>query len=295
MAQSPDLIRVGQFSESPVLAVARALSLGDKYGIDWETSRVPSSPGQFDALRGGELDIVITSPDNVLLYTSTENNPLGARLDVRLLRAIDRGLGLALYTSTEFSSAEQLRGATLGVDVMSSGFALLLLNMLQRLGVDPADVTFEARGATPLRLKAILDGEIDGSILNAESAVGAERAGLKRWISSADIHPNYLGTVLAQMAGPLLPSTQAFVDMWGEASEAIASSTAGEVMSLLSQAAPALAERSYVELLKSSEFGVLTDHEITAEQLGVLCDIRSRAGAYTPSPADVERTLSIRE
>lgn len=295
MAQSPDVIRVGQFSESPVLAVARALSLGDNYGIDWETSRVPSSPGQFDALRGGELDIVITSPDNVLLYTSTEKNPLGARLEVRLLRAIDRGLGLALYTSPELASADQLRGASLGVDVMSSGFALLLLNMLQRLGVDPSEVTFDARGATPLRLKAILDREIDGSILNAESAVGADAAGLKRWISSADIHPNYLGTVLATMAGPLSESTEAFVRMWGEATEAIASLSAGEVISLLSQAAPALAERPYVELLKSSEFGVLTDPNISVEQLSVLCDIRARAGAYTPAPADVERALSIRE
>lgn len=295
MARTPDVIRVGQFSESPVLAVARALSLGEKYGIEWETSRVPSSPGQFEALRNGELDIVITSPDNVLLYTSTEKNPLSSRLDVRLLRAIDRGLGLALYTSPELSSPEELRGATLGVDVMSSGFALLLLNMLQRLGVDPAEVTFDARGATPLRLRAILDGEIAGSILNAESAVGAENAGLKRWISSADIHHNYLGTVLAQMAGPLTDSTQQFLAMWDEATTAISGSTAGDVMALLSHTAPALAERAYVELLKSADFGVLTDPDISVDQLTVLCDIRARAGAYTPTPSDVERTLSIRE
>lgn len=295
MVRSSDVIRVGQFSESPVLAVARALSFDEKYGIEWETSRVASSPAQFESLRDGELDIVVTSPDNVLLYTSTAENPLGARLDVRLLRAIDRGLGLAMYTSSELTAAGELRGATLGVDVMSSGFALLLLNMLKRLGVDPAEVTFSARGATPLRLKGILDGEIHGSILNAESAVGAEKAGLKKWITSADIHQNYLGTVLAQMAGPLSEATQGFLEMWAEATETIASSTPGQVMALLSEKAPGLANRAYVELLQSTDFGVLVDPAISPEQLRVLCEIRSQAGAYTPTLSDVERTLSIRE
>ena len=44
MAKEFKSIRVGQFSESPVLAVARALGLDDKYQVTWETTRVPSSP-----------------------------------------------------------------------------------------------------------------------------------------------------------------------------------------------------------------------------------------------------------
>jgi hypothetical protein len=72
---SSHVIRIGQFSESPVLAVARALDLNTRFGIEWETQRVQSSPGQFESLRSNEIDIAITSPDNVLLYATTANNP----------------------------------------------------------------------------------------------------------------------------------------------------------------------------------------------------------------------------
>ena len=208
------MIRVGQFSESPVLAVARALGLDSRFAVEWETSRVASSPAQFESLRNGELDIVVTSPDNILFYTSTDKNPLGQRLDVRTLRAIDRGLGLAIYTNADIQQPRDLRSAKLGVDVMSSGFALLLLTMLGHLGIDAKDVEYASLGATPKRLKAIIEGEIQGSILNAESAVAAEAAGLTRWVTSADIHPNYLGTVLAQMSGPISQQVEAFLAMW---------------------------------------------------------------------------------
>ena len=83
---SHPVIRVGQFSESPVLAIARALELNTRFGIDWETQRVQSSPGQFKSLRSNEMDIAITSPDNVLLYATTPNNPLKEQLDVQFLR-----------------------------------------------------------------------------------------------------------------------------------------------------------------------------------------------------------------
>lgn len=289
------MIRVGQFSESPVLAVARALGLDSRFAVEWETSRVASSPAQFESLRNGELDIVVTSPDNILFYTSTDKNPLGQRLDVRTLRAIDRGLGLAIYTNADIQQPRDLRSAKLGVDVMSSGFALLLLTMLGHLRIDAKDVEYASLGATPKRLKAIIEGEIQGSILNAESAVAAEAAGLTRWVTSADIHPNYLGTVLAQMSGPISQQVEAFLAMWEEASRSIESLPGAELMAHLSRAGVQLGEPRYVELLKSEQFGILSDASINAEQLQVLADIRARAGAYTPDGAAIQRMLDLAE
>jgi len=289
------VIRVGQFSESPVLAVARALGLDSRFAVEWETSRVASSPAQFESLRNGELDIVVTSPDNILFYTSTDKNPLGQRLDVRTLRAIDRGLGLAIYTNADIQQPRDLRSAKLGVDVMSSGFALLLLTMLGHLRIDAKDVEYASLGATPKRLKAIIEGEIQGSILNAESAVAAEAAGLTRWVTSADIHPNYLGTVLAQMSGPISQQVEAFLAMWEEASRSIESLPGAELMAHLSRAGVQLGEPRYVQLLKSEQFGILSDASINAEQLQVLADIRARAGAYTPDGAAIQRMLDLAE
>jgi ABC-type nitrate/sulfonate/bicarbonate transport system substrate-binding protein len=286
------VIRVGQFSESPVLAVARALDLNTRFGIEWETQRVQSSPGQFESLRSNEIDIAITSPDNVLLYATTENNPLKEQLDLQFLRPIDRGLRLALYTSNDIDSVEDFAGSTLGVDVMSSGFAILLLQMLASLGVDHSTITFEAVGATPKRLDAIKDGTIQGSVLNAEAGVAAEQAGFRRWATSTDVSDDYLGTVLAQMAGPISEHTRAFLDMWEAATQAILTSTTAELVDLLGAQTPALANADYVEILQSPAYGCLAGEVISAEQLAVLAEIRRLSGAYTPGDVDIQRLAS---
>lgn len=289
---TPHIIRVGQFSESPVLAIARALELHTRFGIEWETQRVQSSPGQFESLRSAEMDIAITSPDNVLLYATTAKNPLKEQLDVQFLRPIDRGLRLALYTSLDIESVEDFTGSTLGVDVMSSGFAILMLQMLASLGVDHSTINFEAIGATPKRLGAIQDGTVQGTVLNAETAVAAEQAGLRRWATSTDVSDDYLGTVLVQMAGPVESHTRAFLDMWEAATQAIRSASSGELIELLGTQAPALADAEYVGILQSPDYGCLAGEVVSAEQLTVLAEIRRLSGAYTPSDADILRLAS---
>lgn len=292
MNSQPTVLQIGQFSESPVLAVARALGLDSQYGLDWETHRVPSSPAQFGSLRSGELDIAITSPDNVMLYATTENNPLGEKLDLAFLRTIDRGMGLALYTDSSISSPEELSQATLGVDVMSSGFALLLLRMLDHLGVDRSGIAFEAVGATPKRLGAIAAGEVQGSVLNAETAVAAEEAGLNRWVTSRDISDNYLGTVLAQLGDTVSPAVSDFLLMWDEATRSIHELEPHDVMVLLQAQAPALATAPYVDLLRSADFGVMVDEKVSFEHLHVLAEIRRATSAYAPSDDELRELVS---
>lgn len=289
MSPHPHTLRIGQFSESPVLAVARALGLDSQYGLDWETHRVPSSPAQFGSLRSGELDIAITSPDNVMLYATTENNPLGETLDLHFLRTIDRGMGLALYTDSTISAPADLATATLGVDVMSSGFALLLLRMLDHLGVDRREITFEAVGATPKRLGAILAGEIQGSVLNAETAISAQEAGLTQWVTSRDVSDNYLGTVLAQLGDTVSPAVSDFLLMWDDATRSIHELEPLDVMVLLQAQAPALAAAPYVDLLRSTDFGVMLDDQVNVEHLRVLAEIRRATSAYAPSDDELQR------
>lgn len=292
MRKDRQLIRVGQFSESSVLAVARAVGLDDKYGIDWETQRVPSSPAQFESLSNGEIDIAITSPDNVLLYATTEANPLGKQLPLKLLRTIDRGLGLALFTSKEVTDPKQLAGSTFGVDVPNSGFAFLLFAIAKKLGIERSEYELESVGATPKRLDAVVSELVSATILNAETAVQAEAQGLKKWASSADISDNYLGTVLAQLNSSVDEKTELFLRLWEEATEVIASSKPSELSSLLSADFPKLSNERYIALLQSEQFGLLRDSKVSLEQLQILAEIRAEFGAYTPSSESIRALLS---
>lgn len=293
-ARAPIALRIGQFSESPVLAVASALGLDERFGITWTTQRVPSSPAQFASLRDGEMDAAITSPDNVILYATTDRNPLGDQLPVRFLRPIDRGLGLALYTDPGIPDMAALESATLGVDVMNSGFALLLLRMLRDAGLDPESMRFEAIGATPKRLGAVLDGDVAGTILNAETAVRAEEAGLRRWVSSIDVSEDYLGTVLVAMGDREIEGLDRLLGLWEEATSFILTAPGERVGEALASSAPALASPAYVALLQSTEFGCVADSSVSLAQLRVLADIRTSVGAYAPTDDQLASLIATR-
>ena len=282
---------IGQFSDSAVIHAIRHLELDRKSNLELEVTRVPSSPGQFTSLRDGDIDVAVTSPDNVLLYATTDNQPLGEKLDIRMLRTIDRGLGLAMFSRPEFQSVSDLRGTAVGVDVVRSGFALLLFRMLAKGGVERESVTFEELGATPKRLIAMQEGKASATILNAESRVAAIDAGMREWFTSADISDNYLGTVLAVRADFDPKVAQPLVEIWSEATRWLVESPVADVATVLAAANPALGTPGYVELLRDPRFGLLLDPEVKATDLEELCRIRREAGAYAPS-ADAVSALA---
>jgi len=189
-------IVVGSFTPSVLLDVAA--STGRLAEHDLVVTEVPvgSSPGQFRSLLTGELDVALTSPDNVLAYRFSPANPLGALLDARILGAVDRGLGLGLYAAPGRSAAD-LRGATVGVDVPTSGFALAMYALGDSLGLSRDDYDLVALGSTPMRLAALLAGECTATMLNAGNELAAEAAGCVRLAGVSEVCGPYLGTVVA--------------------------------------------------------------------------------------------------
>jgi ABC-type nitrate/sulfonate/bicarbonate transport system substrate-binding protein len=218
-------VRLGTFSPSVVLRVARATGLLDRLGVAVDEQPVPSSPAQFRALLAGDLDAVLTSPDNVLAYRLLPANPLGRTADVRILLGVDRGLGLALYARPGLGRAagpapaagparpggarpvppagpgggiHAVRGGTVGVDVAESGFAFALYEVLAVAGLRrDADYRVVELGSTPRRLDALLAGDCDATMLNAGSDLRAAAAGCRRLARAVDACRPYLGTVLA--------------------------------------------------------------------------------------------------
>ncbi len=192
----PASVTVGSFTPSVVLDLAR--TTGRLEALDLAVTEVPvaSSPAQFRDLVDGRLDLALTSPDNVLAYRFSPGNPLGELFDVRIVSAVDRGMGLGLYARPGLT-AEDLRGARVGVDVPTSGFALALYALADSLGVGRADYELVTLGSTPRRLEALLAGDCDATMLNAGNELVAERAGCPRLASVADVVGPYLGTVVA--------------------------------------------------------------------------------------------------
>jgi ABC-type nitrate/sulfonate/bicarbonate transport system substrate-binding protein len=265
---------VGTFSPSVPLRAAARLGLLARHGLEVEERAVPSSPAQFRSLLDGDLDAAIA-------YRFVPGNPLGRTADVRIVAGVDRGLGLALYGRHGIVTAQGLRGATIGVDVSASGFALAMYALLESFGLGRGDYRVLPLGSTPRRLEALLAGRCDATMLNAGNELRAEDAGAVRL---AGVPRPYLGTVLA-MAG----------DGDRDAVHALAAAlrdTAGEILAgnadhaATREAAAlglddALAAR-YLDRLQDPDEGLIADGSVDLAALEGAIGLRRR---YLPTPA----------
>jgi ABC-type nitrate/sulfonate/bicarbonate transport system substrate-binding protein len=282
MTASLATLVVGTFSPSVLLRTARRTGMLAAHGLDVREEPVPSSPAQFRALADGSLDAALTSPDNVVAYRFLPTNPLGSTRDVRIVAAVDRGLGLALYARAGTRSVESLRGAVVGVDVATSGFAFVLLELLARAGLTTgADYELVELGSTPRRLDALLDGRCAATMLNAGSDLRADDAGLARLAGVTAVAAPYLGTVLAVQGDPS-PQVRAFAGALRETAGAILAGPAREAA--LDEAAATglprhLTER-YVDGLADPDHGLVADGWVDPVSLEAVVALRRR---HTPA------------
>lgn len=192
-----DTLTVGTFTKSILIEIARKTGYLASAHLEVIEVSVSSSPAQFQALESREINLAITSPDNVLAYRYLERNPLGRKLDVRILGAIDRGLGLSLCYSPNFLSTPLI----FGVDVPTSGFAFVGYELLAKRGVEYGSYEVMALGSTPMRAVALIDGVVSATVLNAGNELRALSQRAVKVGDVSEIGP-YIGTVFSSLGRP---------------------------------------------------------------------------------------------
>jgi ABC-type nitrate/sulfonate/bicarbonate transport system substrate-binding protein len=277
MSPSPLPLVLGTFSPSVLLRVARRTGVLERHRLTVEERQVLSSPAQFAALAERSLHAALTSPDNVVAYRFLPGNPLGGTRDVRIIAAVDRGLGLALYAGPGTSEVAALRGQVIGVDVAASGFAFALFEILARAGLGRGDYQIAELGSTPNRLEALLDGRCAATMLNAGNDLKADDAGLVRLADVTSVASPYLGTVLAVQGDPT-PGVRSLAtalletadDLRDGSSRAAAVEEAGAT-----GLAPHLAER-YVDRLLDPDHGLVPGGTVDVASLSSVIELRRR-------------------
>ena len=279
---------VGTFTPSVLLAVARRVGRLEEHGLQVEEVAVTSSPAQFRSLLAGALDVALTSPDNVLAYRFGPANPLGVVADARIVSTVDRGLGLALYGRPGLDVGEQLRGAALGVDVPTSGFALAMYSLTESLGVGKDEYRLVALGSTPRRLEALLAGSCDATMLNAGNELLAEQAGCVRLARVADVCSPYIGTVLCVAGADHLAEAGRLAHALRRTAVDICTGGADEAVTSAAAAALGLPDdlaTRYVDRLKSPDEGLVVDDGVDRAALRTVVALRTR---YLPDLVDIE-------
>lgn len=164
--------------------------------------------GFFQA-EGLKVEVVITRSS----VKHLEDLKAGGVYDVghqavdHIIRAVEAGsdvfsfMGIvkpnySLIVGSDIQSYADLRGRKLGVDGVSTGFALLLKRMLLENGLtEGKDYELVQIGGTGERYQAVLDGKVAGALLDGPVDLMAEANGLRRLGSNLDYIPEYQGTV----------------------------------------------------------------------------------------------------
>jgi ABC-type nitrate/sulfonate/bicarbonate transport system substrate-binding protein len=96
---------------------------------------------------------------------------------------------------SDVRSYADLRGRTLSVDALTTGFAFVLRKMLALNGIAESEVSFERAGGVMQRWEALKAGKHAGTLLITPFELIAQKLGLRLLQSAREVFPRYQGLV----------------------------------------------------------------------------------------------------
>ncbi len=126
------------------------------HGIDVHITYTPGSIYEMSNLIAGTYDIGMAAFDNVVAYDEGQGEwPVPPNPDVVAVLGEDDGF-LSLVSQKPYPTIASLRGKTLSVDAMTTGFAFVLEALLAKNGIQPNEVHFVKKGGSALRFHDML-------------------------------------------------------------------------------------------------------------------------------------------
>jgi len=175
--------------------VAQEKGLFAKHGIAPTVTPTPSSAFQLQNLIEGKFDIAMTAIDNLIAYREGQGEAKVDGPDLIAFMGGDNGF-LRLVAVPEVKSFGELRGKTLSVDALTTGYAFVLLELMERNGLAlNRDYRTERAGGVLQRFNALLEKKHAGTMLISPFEVQAEAQGFNRLANASDALGSYQGLV----------------------------------------------------------------------------------------------------
>ena len=185
------------FPGAPNLPIFAAIERGyfEDAGVVVTLETTPSSAYQIESLVNGDFQIGATAFDNVVAYQEQQGAvQLAKEPDLFVVMGATQ-LELSLVVAPDIQTYEDLRGRSLALDALATGFAFVLYHMLERAGLDEADYVPVAVGATPQRWEAVRAGQHAGTLTIEPFTSVAAANGFRVLASSRSVLKRYQGGV----------------------------------------------------------------------------------------------------
>ena len=261
-------------------------------GVEVKLTNTPNSVFQLTNLIDGKFDIAVTAIDNVIAYMEGQGEvPVAATADIFAFMGGDNGL-LSLAVVPDVRTYQDLKGRTLSVDALTTGYAFVLFDLLRRNGLEMGDYKVEKAGGVLARWEALKQKKHDGTMLLTPFDILAKAAGFNILQYGIDVYGHYQGLVGATRRGwakdnaaKLEAYIRGYVQGLAWLSEAGNQEAAIAVLRKnLPQMSPELAAQSYAALINPRGFSPKA--RIDLDGVNTVLALRSRYGEPKKTLAD---------
>jgi len=175
--------------------VAQAKGWYADHGMDLEVTPTPGSVFALSGLIEGRFDIAITLIDNVIAYREGQGEVPIVGPDLFAFVAADTRVLPTLVTLPEIRRYDDLRGKTLSLDAMTTGYAFVLKAMLAHGGLASADYRLDSVGGTQERYRDMQARKHAGCLLNSPFEGLLQDQGFNLLDTASDVIGRYQGQV----------------------------------------------------------------------------------------------------
>jgi ABC-type nitrate/sulfonate/bicarbonate transport system substrate-binding protein len=258
-------------------------------GVSVDVKTTPSSVFQAEKLAAGEFDIAGTAFDNVVAYREGQG---AAKFETppdffAFMGATQ--VELAFIVAPQIKTFADLKGKSLALDALATGFAFVLYEMLARAGLSRGDYELVAVGATPQRWESVRNGTHVGTIAIEPFTSIAKSQGFHVLGTSTDLFPVYQGGSFAARrvwAADHPEAVKGFIRGYLAGLDwTLAPANRQAATQILLDKMPEIkppVAKPVMDSLLSSRSGLTPKGAILQEGVRVVLDLRSRYGGGAP-------------
>ncbi len=253
-------------------------------GVSVTIAWTPSSAYLVTALLDGRYDIALAGIDNLVAYQEGQGE---AKIpdDPDLFAFLGNDSGFAsIAAAPAVKTFAGLKGKTVSVDAMTTGYAFVVRELLARNGVAESDVTYVRAGGTANRYRDLLAGKHDATLLRTPFELLVRERGFNQ-LATADALGAYQGTAgiarrswarghERELVG-FIRGYRAGIDwLYDRANREVVEAM---LVANIRDMTPALARKSY-DLLLADKGGITRDAALDVEGIRTVLALRSKYG-----------------
>jgi ABC-type nitrate/sulfonate/bicarbonate transport system substrate-binding protein len=168
-----------------------------RHGLEIELIHTVNSVQQMTGLIDGAFDLAMTAIDNVIAYMEGQGEAAtSSKPDIVSVMGSSSGF-LSLIVAPHIRSFDDLKGTTLSVDAMTTGYAFTLRRMLAMRGLDEDDYRLVKVGGMKERYEALVRNEQAGTLLVPPFTLMARDKGFNELDTVLGVMKHFQGGVAA--------------------------------------------------------------------------------------------------